>query len=56
MPATPTSMEFAPEKMNDRQLLFLALEQQHKLTPEEKEAVRKELRSRIENGRHVFLR
>jgi len=35
MPATPTSMEFTPEKMTDRQLLFLALEQQHRLTTDE---------------------
>jgi hypothetical protein len=45
-------MEFAPEKISDRRLLFLALEQQHKLTTEQNEALRKELRDRVENGRH----
>jgi hypothetical protein len=45
-------MELVPGKMSDRHLLFLALEQQRKLTTEQNEALRKELRDRIENGRH----
>jgi len=52
---TSTSTQFAPEeveKMSDRQLLSL-MDKQRKLTPEQNEAVRKELRDRIENGRHV---
>lgn len=52
---TSTSAELAldaVEKMSDAQLLFL-MDQQRKLTPEQNEAVRKEIRDRIENGRHV---
>jgi hypothetical protein len=38
--------------ISDRRLLSLALEQSHKLTAEENEALRKELRDRIKNDRH----